>query len=761
MTRGRWVCNVSAVVDRLIARNAARVVAMTVAASMAMSCAAVPAQAGLPEGRVYEMVSPPFKGGYPTFPFVFGGAASLDGEAVDFLSVGVFAGSPSDFALNPYLARRGAGGWTTSPLGQASPNGLWGGPEQVSPDLSHFVYRVAPGDNYSSAEASPSRTFWLSETGGGLFQVSPVLETEGNVALETLLGVAGTSNDFSKLVLLVFGDEPPYHLVAGDEMQEGGALFEAEGPSSPVRLVGVDNNGKAIKRYCTVHLGGLDGAFNAVSSSGAEVFFTTDINAQAPTSCFANTASPAVLFVRVNGAKTLTVSQPLPALCTEEPCKAAANTTPKEAVFQGASEDGSKAFFTTTQPMVNEDKDQSNDLYMAHIGEAGGEPAVTNMVQISYGTRRGESADVQGGVLLSSDGSHVYFVAGGRLTEGFNAQGAEPATGAENLYVYDTMTGETKFIADLCSDARLSGGVRDPQCGANVTSSANDANLWEGGGGEDVEMQTTRDGRFLVFSTYAALAPNDTDTARDVYRYDSETGRLDFVSHGEADYSGDGNDGAFDATIAAHSKFNGAFKDQYELATRAISEDGSTVVFTTSRPLSPRATNGRPDVYEWHDGQVGLISTGASPQADRAPVIAGPLGRDIFFETISGLSPQDTDGQYDIYDARIHGGFPPAPAPRLECSADACQGPLSAAPAPLTPDSVSQQAGGNIPAAKAAPKVKRRTSPTRAQRLARALGACSKKSRAKRARCEAQAQKRYGKKASVKARAHRSSRRGK
>jgi hypothetical protein len=746
---------------RLTLATGVRCVAgMAVAIVSVLACFTATA-AALPEGRAYEMVSPPFKGGYPTFPV--GLAVSLDGQAVKFTSVGVFADASNDFAANGYLASRGAGGWTTSSLSESSGGALWSGPEEASPDLSRFLYNVATGNNDNAAKLSSSKTIWLRQVGDGVSQVSPVMETEGHVALNTLLGVRGASDDFAKLVLDIFSDEPAYHLIADDEMREGKALFEAEGPSAPLRLVGIDNSGKAIKRYCSVELGGRNGAFNAISADGTKVFFSTDINAQTAASCVGNPARPEVLFVRVNGSKTLTVSQSVPALCTEEPCKAAANTTPKEAVFQGAFENGSEAFFTTTQPLVNGDKDSGNDLYMAQIGEAAGEPAVTNMVQVSHGASQTEAADVQGGVLaMSPDGSHVYFVAHGRLTEGPNAEGAEPAAGAENLYVYDVAASQLKFIADLCSDAKRSGSVPDRQCGANLNSELlgenviNDSHLWQLGG-EHVEAQTTSDGRFLVFSTYAALASNDTDTARDVYRYDSEAGTLDRVSVGEAGYDENGNAGAFDAGIVARPRFSGKLTGQNEMESRAITKDGSTIVFTTAEPLSPRATNGQPNIYEWHDGRVGMISTGAASQADRAPVIT-PSGRDIFFETVASLSSQDTDGQYDIYDARIGGGFPLPPASRSECAADACQGPLSAAPAPLTPGSISQQAGGNIPAAKTAPKVKR---PTQAQRLAQALKACRTKTRAKRARCEARARKKYGKKASVKARAHRSSRRGK
>ena len=146
-------------------------------------------------------------------------------------------------------------------------------------------------------------------------------------------------------------------------------------------------------------------------------------------------------------------------------------------------------------------------------------------------------------------------------------------------------------------------------------------------------------------------------------------------------------------------------------------------MFSTERPLSARAVNGRTDIYEWYggeggEGRVSVISGGTSPQPDEGATIS-PSGRDIFFRTAEGLVPADTDGLSDIYDARIDGGFPPAPAPRQACSGDACQGPLSN-PAPLlVPGSVSQAAGENFaaPAVVAPrPKVKPRTKSVKCKR---------------------------------------------
>jgi hypothetical protein len=59
--------------------------------------------------------------------------------------------------------------------------------------------------------------------------------------------------------------------------------------------------------------------------------------------------------------------------------------------------------------------------------------------------------------------------------------------------------------------------------------------------------------------------------------------------------------------------------------------------------------------------------------------------------------PQDTDGEPDVYDARINGGFPAALAPPQPCSGDACQGPLTNPEPLLVPGSAVQAPGQDFP----------------------------------------------------------------
>ena len=471
---------------------------------------------------------------------------------------------------------------------------------------------------------------------------------------------------------------------------------------------------------------GKSSGFNAVAGDGGEVFFTTGVNSE----CSGQ------LFVRLGGSRTLEVSRPLEAgkavggcvgkgVVGEVPCEGAETRAP--AVFQGANESGSKVFFTTASPL---DPD-GNDLYMARIECSGGgegcevsKREVGSLVQVSAGS---EAADVQGVVTVSSDGSQVYFVARGVLDTSANSEGQAAVKGADNLYVYNSVSGAApSFIGDLCSGPELSGETEDVDCPSDLlpesNEQGNDTGLWVS---VSHQVQTNsceagsvscEPGRFLVFSAYARLTRDDTDNAKDVYRYDADTGVLTRVSVGEDGYEANGNGSACvgsacDATIGANEEQALVYR-QNDLDSRAVSEDGSRIVFTSGDALSEDASNGLANAYEWQSaqdgngGSVSLISTGSGSEPVEDVVISRS-GRDVFFVTSQGLVPQDTDGQSDVYDARLGGGFPPVSLEPRQCEGEACQGPLTN-PAPLlVPGSVSQAPGGNVPAPVSKPTVKK------------------------------------------------------
>jgi hypothetical protein len=702
----------------------------------------------LSEGRVYERVSPAFKGGQGVGVLM---AVAPDGESVAFGSLGVFGGvSWASEGESSYLARRGPAGWATSAL--SSPPG-WGGVFRLSTTLEYALTNGSPEATHAG-EPTIGNAYALHRTDApGTAQAWDLKSWEiaGNYVL-----TLPPPDEFFQKGLFLGASANLCHIVIG--LSEGPLLPEAEGTtqgtqlydlasapaggchgdgSRPLRLLSVKNtlgphgepesiDGGCFAEPGAVYVSAQTGGFNRFPAGGEEIFFTQRLG----TGCL-----PHQLFVRLGGERTLEVSRPLSEVCNQEkelPCPDAA--TRAGADFAGASEDGSKVFFTTTAPLEPAtDKDNGNDLYMATISCPPAEPEcavvkrdVTSLVQVSHDPAAGEAAEVQGVVIIASDGSHVYFVAHGVLSEAANAQGQTPVKGAENLYVYDTRSASTKFVAMLSSaDTKLWGLGQEAQSNACHRPAPAEC------------VDRREPGRYLVFSSYAPLVAGDTDTAKDVYRYDAQTGALQRVSLGEGGYDANGNRNGADATIQF-----GGISNEYEMSGRAISEDGSRIVFSAVEPLSPAAINGLANVYEWHEGGVSLISSGSSLTQDGEAVIS-PSGRDVFFLTSARLVRQDTDENVDLYDARLEGGFPAAPVEEEvgECSGDACQSPLSA-PAPLLGGTATQAPGGNLPSPTNAAVPKKLT---QAQQLARALKACAKKPKNRRAACRRSARKQYAK----------------
>jgi hypothetical protein len=746
-----------------------------------ITCCAIAAVAiALPAERRYEMVTPPYKGGFPVGaelnqPGIR--AVSSNGESVTFFSGGAFAGAPSGLQSIDYLARRGESDWSTVPLmPPASLQPILQGSD-VSPSLDMVLKLGFPGSSFANTLNEMQVLLHSPETPDTIDN----WEFEGSVTTvgkEKVNAVeASASLDFCHMLL---EGNSPLLLEAVGASEE---LYQYDrgcnGEPRSLMLVGLDNASKLIDPACYTVIGdgdtngtygsGMAERFNAASADGSEVFFTTCVKA---TKEPVGPNVPHQVFVRLAGSRTLEVSRPLEtgkafggcerevslghSVPGEVPCDGASERA--SADFAGASQDGSKVYFTTAAPLVEGDTDSGNDLYMATIGCPGGRPAcgvsereVTSLTQVTHDPSSGQAANVLGVVRLAPDGTHAYFVAGGNLLssgqqavlegEGRNV----PHVGAANLYVYDVASpGGVAFVGDLCSGSSLSGAVADIFC---PSTSGKDETLWMH---EEGEAQTAGlDGRFLVFATYAQLSASDANVTKDVYRYDAVTGRLVRVSGGEGGYDANGNrqvlgeNGEPLGASIMPGHYGGLLQAQYEMNNRAINEDGSRVVFSSAEPLSPNASNGQLNAYEWREGpgegRVSLISDGSGP-GPVPQVVISSSGDDIFFLTSDGLVPQDTDGALDIYDARVGGGFPPASATEQQCSGDACQGPLTN-PAPLlVPGSVSQAPGGNFAAPAAKAKTTKKAKPVKCKR-----GYVKKKTR-----CVKQRVKRKAKKSSRK-----------
>jgi hypothetical protein len=192
--------------------------------------------------------------------------------------------------------------------------------------------------------------------------------------------------------------------------------------------------------------------------------------------------------------------------------------------------------------------------------------------------------------------------------------------------------------------------------------------------------RVTPDGTGLAFMSQARLTGYDNSDQKtglpnsEVYLYEAGSGRLRCVS-----CRLDGTRPTGPSSIPG-SNPNGEGEDATNsYKPRALSADGTRVFFDSSDALAANDANQKPDVYQWErqgagcakaTGCIDLISSGRSEEG-AVFVDASLSGDDIFFLTDGSLVGTDP-GSFDLYDARVGGGFPEPPAP-ISCFGDTCQ----------------------------------------------------------------------------------------
>jgi hypothetical protein len=669
----------------------------------------------LPDCRAYEQVSPTEKGGYPVSS---GPMLSPSGERLAYSSVGVFAGAESNDGLSQYLAHRTPAGWLTQPMiGNAGPDQVPILIESMSVGLDRWVLKVLPGT--SNGNTTAGLTYYMGSAAGSFLPASPSLTpTDPENQSISVIGMVGASADFSNLFIHSY-----FSFLPTDTRPEygGGAggfdrIYEVSGADSPqptLRLAAEVPTGLT-SGQCYLNTAGAPKS-NASSADGSTLFYEAPLEVEPGAPCqFAieegkvkEGPNQSALFACDLQAGPCAGPGEHPALDLSAPrlgtqCQApapCASAAIRSAHFFGASPDASRAWFATRQPLVDSDADPAaeegeaaNDLYLARI--ANGE--VTDLIQASKGDQTdphpGRGAGLEGVSRISPDGLRAFFVATGVLTEDENEFHRSAVQGAANLYAYDASSGQTKFIADLCGGGGQSLSVKDPACPTDLQGvDQSDNSLWVGPGGSGTgAVQLTPDGRYLLFASFARLTPDDTDNARDVFRYDFQTGQLLRLSFGHRGNDANGNDDAYDAEVFGPDNHVENLANDAEDGNRSISSDGSTAIFRTAAPLVSRDTNAGAnpgcgesgqvpttgcDIYQWQEsghgschepgGCISLISDGLAPQGAASSLISAS-GDDITFSTPRGILPGDTDGVRDIYDARVDGGFP-NPVPPVIC----------------------------------------------------------------------------------------------
>jgi hypothetical protein len=263
--------------------------------------------------------------------------------------------------------------------------------------------------------------------------------------------------------------------------------------------------------------------------------------------------------------------------------------------------------------------------------------ALTRMVDIPT-----ELASVEV-MQVSADGSSVYFETPSVLTP-------DAMPGWPNIYVW--REGALQLAASI-----------DPSL--NSSGNTGTATWW-----------ASPNGRYFVFRSAAQLTDYDPAssacqnlsggengvTCNEIYRYDADTGQIVCAS-----CRPDGKAPTGPAGIGADRNDSGTYQ-----FPRTVTDFGQ-VFFESPDQLVRVDVNSFPDVYEYDDQGLRLISTGEGTGAQLAEVSAN--GRDVFFTTKDRLVGIDIDNATDVYDARVNGGLASQnpPPSREECIRDDCK----------------------------------------------------------------------------------------
>jgi hypothetical protein len=723
------------------------------------------APTALADGRGWELVSPPNKHGGPIQPMNYEGSvvqAAQSGRALAYWARAPVTtetkGSRSATDIQLLSTRTGAG-WST--LDVTPPHEEVTGvlPGEVSDyrifaaDLSvGFLEplgqtRLAPALMGANGERTPYRR----EPDGAFTPLVTASNTPPGAKFggeEVNAGLFAHGVEFLSMtpdgstVVLRSHEDP---LTEGFTSSGQESLYEWH--DGGLRVVSVLPNGKAAAEEGLIaSLGNGDlQVRHAVSDDGSRVVFAI--------------AEGGDLFLRdVSRGETVRLDAPEPGV------KQGVGVP----VFQTASTDDSRVFFTDTARLTGNATAKAGkpDLYVCDVAVvAGGLSCSLHDLTVDHNVN--EAADVQGAVIAASDdGRLVYFVANGALAPGA-AHGECGGTPFErpaascNLYVRDLASETTSLVAVLSN--------RDSP-GWSAHGGASLSGVFAGASGS---------GRFLAFMSSRSLTGYDNRDAhsgerdQEVFLYDSTARTLSCAS---CDPTGARPVGVFDPHVTpppliAESLegwegewLAGSIPGWTPMSTtRALYRaryvfDSGRLFFSSPSALMPSDTNGREDVYEFEpdgiggcrvaSGCVALISSGSSTQ-ESAFLDASASGDDVFFLTSAKLVSQDVDSAFDVYDAHVCSSALPCPSgvvsvPPACSTTDSCR----AAPVPQpdlfgAPASATFSGAGNV-APVVAPVVKKRVVLTRAQKYSRALAACKRQPKRKRAACRASARRRYG-----------------
>jgi hypothetical protein len=665
----------------------------------------------LPDGRQWEMVSPPHKFGAlieklgargELLGEALSGAiqAAADGSAFTFIASDPTEAEPQGYDNEvQVLSIRGSDGWSSRDI--VAPHAVETGKifgENIgqeykffSEDLSLGVVQPLGGfDPAVSPEASEATPYERSDFSGGGFCPTVAQEAEGVSCYRPLLT----------------GKQPFTDVTSGLPFSTGGTCYKFI--CTPI-FAGATPDARHVLLESGVRLTSEPGDNGGVYEWSAGTNELTHIPIGAGT-------------ISEDGSRIVSGDTLFDSVTRE--------TVQLPGEFAGGSSDLSRLFLRA-----------GTDLDECEVVEEAGKLQCRLAGLIS-------GAGGAGVVGVSKDGSAIYFTSTEVLTgPEANGHGEVAQSGQSNLYVHDH--GATKLLT-----------VASPE-----------------------NPRVSPDGSWLAFMTAKSLTGYDNRDARtgsldaEVYLYDLASNTLVCAS---CDPTGARPLGPSVVPGLTHVAEDAAY---YQ--SRFLSNNGR-LFFNSDDALVPQDVDGQEDVYEYEpvglgscgsssvtfspasDGCIGLISSGTSAEPSSF-MDASEEGRDVFFLTSEKLVSQDFDNAPDVYDAQeCTSSSPCLPAAATQpppcATGDSCKPSPAIQPEIFGPSGSATFSGaGNLaPGSGSQLEVNAKPGPTRAQKRTKALKACRKKPKRKRAGCERQARKSSGAKASGagRARGANSSKRG-
>jgi len=440
---------------------------------------------------------------------------------------------------------------------------------------------------------------------------------------------------------------------------------------------------------------------NVLSEDGRHIFLSSSVAGFDPL--------PATKVYRRSDAQTTTLASP------------SKRTIPdplgeKAKVFQLASTDGDRVFFTSSQLLTDDANTgpgrAGTDLYRYEV-------STDTLIDVSAETNTANGARVQGILGASDDGDWIYYVGLGQVIAG------KGTAGSPNVYAWHddgSAEGETRFVATLGSG---------PGCASGDLVVLDACNYAPSDGRRTARVSA--DGQTAVFHSSLALLGNQTNGHFQVYAYEAD------ASNGEGELScvSCRPDGTPSEDFSYLSPGGGNVVGGNQVS-QPLSDDGRRVFFNSEDDLLPADTNGLSDVYLWEEGRLQLITSGKSSD-DSYFFGATPSGDDVFFYTREALVGQDYGDAYDIYTAKVGGGLlsQNMPPPGEPCQGEACKPASLPQPQGQSSPSSNATGPGNVKAkpSKGCARHKSKRGRRACARRRQAQACAKRKSRQKRKAC--------------------------